>query len=210
MPHTLSTPIAQQNVANDGNPHVVASQSFPAISPVNVLAGQQISAATIQTDANPSSYPSPGTIAVNAVDQAGNGYQVPITYTGHTGQGFTGCATDVTIPLATVLAAAQPQMTGQVSLDRTITGGLNSLTAATELDVAIDSSANGGQTWQNEAAVSTNGGIQTDRHGATFTTVQVKVGPINPAANQVRIVCTVPASSPSPVEVSGTATVVTL
>lgn len=216
MSKTLSATIPQTTVPNDGSVAVLGTVSFAAVTPVNILAGQSLDGAniTLNTDVAPSTYSASGTLLVRATDQIGNGYQVTVTYTGIAGDSFTGCnLTGSTVSLTSTLAPALPDMTGQVLINRTGAGShpwLNTLTAATQITLAVQSSTDGGVTWHDEASFTTIGGNNTGKGGVSEPQVGVGVGPINPAANAVRLTASVPASSPSPVFVSGTGSVTTL
>jgi hypothetical protein len=77
-------------------------------------------------------------------------------------------ATSFTIPLVTlpvgsqVFGPAHPA-NGEISLtltiDRTVAGGLNSLTAASLLTVTVEQSNDGGATWLSLGAWGTDGGL---------------------------------------------------
>lgn len=208
--HTLT--IAQQTITNDGLPHVIGSLSFTAVTPVNVLAGQQIvgSGFTLNTDSPPATYPVVGTdtITLQAQDQVGNTFLLNVTYTGTSGSSFTGCSVLNSPGGTSLFGAALPVMTGTLSIDRTGSGNhpwLNTLTASSLLQIDIQSSADGGTTWQGEASSVSPGGIFTAKGGGTLLASTLQVGPINPVANAVQLVCT--ATGPSAIQVSGQATV---
>lgn len=93
----------------------------------------------------------------------------------------------------------------QITSDRTVAGGLNSLTAASTLAVMIQSSGDN-VTWEDEAGATWVGGIYTSRVGQ-LNTDNVTVAGIDPASNRVRIVATV--SGPTPIAMAGTVTVST-
>lgn len=56
-----------------------------------------------------------------------------------------------------------------VTIDRTINGGLNSLTTADTLSLEVDCSLDGGTTWRNCGAATYEGGVLTTK-GVTQTT----------------------------------------
>lgn len=93
---------------------------------------------------------------------------------------------------------------GTVTIDRTPAGGLNSLTAATTFAVEIQSSPDGGVTWQSEAALFTIGGTFTDKHGQINTNA-ISVFGMSGARNSCRVVVTV--GGPSSIVLSGSASV---
>lgn len=63
----------------------------------------------------------------------------------------------------------------QVTIDRTVTGGLNSLTTADSLTVTVDRSTDGGVTWTNAAGITCVGGALVTK-GVTQTTEELTVG----------------------------------
>jgi len=69
--------------------------------------------------------------------------------------------------------AADAEASITLTIDRTVTGGLNSLTGASVLDIAVDQSNDGGTTWHNLAGAEWTGGIQLDKHGNTRTQEQL-------------------------------------
>lgn len=115
-----------------------------------------------------------------------------------------------TIPLVTLPVgvrtfgpsnAADTETAIVLTIDRTVTGGLNSLTSATTLATEVDQSNDGGSTWQEVAAASTIGGALTDAHGNPVTvfgfTVKLQPG----TGRQLRAAVTVAGSA---VAVAGT------
>lgn len=70
---------------------------------------------------------------------------------------------------------AQPWSTATVTLDRTISGGLNAAATSTTLDISIDYSPDGGTTWLNIAGRTLQGGVLTAK-GQTQTTETLSVG----------------------------------
>lgn len=70
---------------------------------------------------------------------------------------------------------AQAYSWATVTIDRTVNGGLNSLTTADHLDISIDASPDGGTTWHNLAGITCVGGVLTTK-GVTQTTETFQVG----------------------------------
>jgi len=62
-----------------------------------------------------------------------------------------------------------------LTLDRTVSGGLNSLTTTDTLQVAVDRSQDGGQTWVNAGGISCIGGLLVTK-GVTRAQEQLSVG----------------------------------
>lgn len=92
-----------------------------------------------------------------------------------------------------------------ISLDRTLPGGMNSLTAATTMDLSVDTSPDGGTTWVNEAAFTgARGGPQTGPHGVQLNADGLNITGINPNPLCRAIVVI---GGPSPVVVAGSLTV---
>lgn len=203
--HNLT--ILSQAITSGAAPVSVVNLSWTAIAPVNVLAGQALSGSgfTLNVDSAPSTFPTPGSLAVNSTDEFGNGLQSIVTYTGTSGSSFTGCnggsGTTVASPAVPVLAAT-------VQIDRTGPGSkpwLNTLTSSSQLTMTVESSADGGTTWQTEVSTTDVGGLITTPQGVTETEFTVNVGPINPSANAARVSCN--ASGPSSVQIAGQITV---
>jgi hypothetical protein len=97
-------------------------------------------------------------------------------------------ASTLTIPLVTLPVgpltfgpspAADSETTLTLTIDRTVTGGLNALTAITTIDIAVYQSGDGGATWSQAGGIGVAGGLYTDRHGVTFTasTMTLKLAP---------------------------------
>jgi hypothetical protein len=88
-------------------------------------------------------------------------------------------------------------------IDRTIAGGLNSLTAASTVDVMVQTSPDG-TVWHDLGGATWIGGMYTSRVGPvnsdTFST-----GDIAAAVSRVRVLTTV--GGPAPVVIAGTLTV---
>jgi hypothetical protein len=213
---TQSVNIPNTTIPNDGQVHVIGTVALSQITQVNVTPGQaanaEVSNFALHTTARPSSYPAVGTIGVNVTDQQGNGLQVTVTYTGKNAQGFTGCnitSGDVA-GLTTSGGPAQPLITGEVDVNRTGVAGhpwLNTLTTSTAISVDIQSSNDGGVTWNDEAGYNTTGGVFTNRFGQTVSVDSLLVGPVDPGADHVRMTALV--TGPSSVFLSGTASVLT-
>jgi hypothetical protein len=87
---------------------------------------------------------------------------------------------------------------GEVSIDRTVTGGLNTLTTADTLVIAIDRSTDGGTTWVPAAAITCVGGVLTTK-GVTQTTESLTVG-IPGTDTGFRVITT----ASTPVRITGT------
>lgn len=122
-------------------------------------------------------------------------------------------ATTFTIPLVTLpvgsrlFGPAHPadgETSVTLSIDRTVAGGLNSLTAASVLAVQLQSSGDGGATWQDLGAWTTVGGdySYTDKNGV-FRPVDVSSGtwPL-PAGVSRQLQATVTVSG-TPIAVAG-------
>jgi hypothetical protein len=101
-------------------------------------------------------------------------------------------ATTLTIPLLTLPVgsrtfgphtAADAETKITLSIDRTVTGGLNSLTAASAIEVDVQQSADGGATWQDLGAWTSVGGIYIDRHGITGA-VSLGIWPLFPGTSR--------------------------
>ena len=72
---------------------------------------------------------------------------------------------------------AQPWTNATLSIDRTVSGGLNSLTPADTLTVAIDYSPDGGTNWKNIGGSTLQGGTVTTKGVVTATdTLSVGIG----------------------------------
>lgn len=89
----------------------------------------------------------------------------------------------------------------QVTLDRTVNGGLNSLTSADTLDLAVDYSLDGGTTWLNIASCELVGGIIVTK-GITLASdlFEVGIGVPFPIGTGFRVRTTASA----PVRITGT------
>jgi hypothetical protein len=62
-----------------------------------------------------------------------------------------------------------------VTIDRTVSGGLNTLTPADTLTITVDRSADGGTTWQEAAGITCQGGVIVTK-GVTLATETLTVG----------------------------------
>lgn len=97
---------------------------------------------------------------------------------------------------------AQQWTDALVTIDRTITGGLNSLTGADRLTIAIDYSPDGGTTWRAVAGSTLVGGLIITK-GVTLATDGLAIGLSGlPAGVGIRLNTT----ATTPVRISGTVT----
>ena len=120
-------------------------------------------------------------------------------------------ATNITIPVTTLTVAGSPKTFGPfnmnkeqnavLTIDRTVAGGLNSLTSATTLEVDLYTSPDNGVTWIGPDGFSTTGGIITDRNGQTATTNTMSPKGLGGQGTRVKVVTTV--IGPSDVVVAG-------
>lgn len=110
---------------------------------------------------------------------------------------------NVTLPLG-VSTPLQRNMNKEhdflLTVDRTVAGGLNSLDQTTTLEVDVNSSSDGGNTFQNEASFTTTGGTFVGR-GGTLNTNVLAVEGLGGQGTVVQIVTTV--GGPSAIVVSG-------
>jgi len=88
-----------------------------------------------------------------------------------------------------------------MTIDRTVAGGLNSLTGATAVQVDVMQSNDGGATWALRAGASMPGGIILSK-GVANTTSVVEVD-LAPGTGR-KLKATVTVSGPSSVAVAGT------
>ena len=118
-------------------------------------------------------------------------------------------ATTFTIPLTTLSVGSQtfgPSAAGDsesvitITIDRTVPGGLNSLTSASILAVDVQESLDGGTTWQDLGGWTTPGGVITIK-GVQASASSGTWRLIPGTARQVRATVTV--SGPSSIVVSG-------
>jgi hypothetical protein len=88
-----------------------------------------------------------------------------------------------------------------VTIDRTVTGGLNSLTSADSLSISIDYSPDGGTTWRAVAGSTLVGGVMVTK--GTLTTERLAIGLSGlPAGIGVRL----NTDASTPVRIAGTVT----
>lgn len=123
-------------------------------------------------------------------------------------------ATTVTIPLTTLAVGphtAGPSTVGSnlqsvtLTIDRTVAGGLNSLTSSSVLSISFDMSTDGGTTWQNIGVTNPIGGIINHHGGQLNTEVDsVQLGDVGAAGRKIRAVVTV--QGPSSIAVAGSLT----
>lgn len=85
-----------------------------------------------------------------------------------------------------------------ITIDRTISGGLNSLTIAETLEIDIERSTDGGGTWTPVAGITAIGGVLVTK-GITRATETLTVG--IPASDTVFRINVIPST---PVRVAGT------
>lgn len=90
----------------------------------------------------------------------------------------------VNIPLTTLTAGthtfgpaavADADHTVTLNIDRTVTGGLNSLTSATTVHIKAQESDDGGTTWYDLADAGLEGGSYLDHNGVPYATSFVQV-----------------------------------
>jgi hypothetical protein len=108
--------------------------------------------------------------------------------------------------------ATIPDADSQVTLavDRTVAGGLNSLTAASTLSMTAEMSSDGGVTWHavdtgaagTQTAWSAEGGTFTNSHTGLPITVSSGTWPLFPGAGR-RLRATVTVAGPSAITVAG-------
>lgn len=91
----------------------------------------------------------------------------------------------------------------QLVIDRTVTGGLNSLTAASTVLIDVEVSNDGGASWTLLVGTQLVGGIYTNRQGTTATQDTLGANNIMPGT-QARSVVTV--AGPSSVAIAGALT----
>lgn len=119
-------------------------------------------------------------------------------------------ATTLTIPLTTLpvgtrnLGPSHPaDAESQIllTIDRTVTGGLNSLTSASRLSAGVDQSNDGGVTWQSVAGFNDAGGTILGKTGQPVTQNTMQTWLIPGASRQLRATVTV--TGPSAIAVAG-------
>lgn len=115
------------------------------------------------------------------------------------------------IPLVTLPAgsqtfgpanAADSETSVTLTIDRTVSGGLNSLTASSVLSVDVQQSGDGGVTFQDLGGWTTSGGAVPAKGGGSATTSSGRWNLIPGTSRQLQATVTV--SGPSPVAVAGT------
>jgi hypothetical protein len=118
--------------------------------------------------------------------------------------------TTLTIPLTTLpvgplnfgpsnVADAESHIV--LSIDRTVPGGLNSLTAASQIETDIQQSNDGGATWFFISGGAITGGVFIDKHGATLGTAQQYTDLLPGTSRRLRASCNVLGT---PIAVAGT------
>lgn len=119
-------------------------------------------------------------------------------------------STTTTIPLVTLPAgsrtfgpanAADTETSITLTIDRTVAGGLNSLTTASLLSVDVQQSDDGGTTWLDLGNWGTDGGSDIDGHGNVFT-VSSGTWDLRPGTSR-KVRGTVTVSGPSSIAVAG-------
>ncbi len=95
------------------------------------------------------------------------------------------------------------QWSSTLTVDRTITAGLNSLTSDSTMFVQVQSSPDGA-TWDDEVATTMTGGLIPAKGGGNRPTETLYVTNLTPGATEVRAVCTV--AGPSAIQVAGSIT----
>jgi len=119
-------------------------------------------------------------------------------------------ASTFTIPLTTLPVGARTvgpshpanaEVSVTLTIDRTVTGGLNSLTSASGVGVDLQESLDGGVTWQDLGAWTAEGGPITNRHGVVYPATSGTWQLIPGTSRQLQATITV--SGPSPVAVAG-------
>lgn len=121
----------------------------------------------------------------------------------------------ITIPLTTFAVGATPfgpitlsqNVSASVVIDRTVAGGLNSLTSASVLNIEIDVSADGGTTWQTQVSTAPAGfvgGAIPAKGGGNRTSENLGVTGLS-AGTEARVLVTV--TGPSSVAIAGSVTV---
>lgn len=102
-------------------------------------------------------------------------------------------ASTLTIPLVTLQigsldfgpsAAADSENSLVLTIDRTVTGGLNSLTAATTINISVWQSNDSGVTWSEVGAFGTTGGTFTDHHTGLARTTSTMTTNLQPGTSR--------------------------
>lgn len=91
-----------------------------------------------------------------------------------------------------------------ITLDRTVAGGLNSLDATSVLTVTVQSSPDGGTTWNDEVSATFPGGVYS-KNGVQVNSAVLTVQGLDGGRNSCRVQTVV--SGPSSIVVAGTAVV---
>lgn len=120
-------------------------------------------------------------------------------------------ATTFNIPLVTLpvgsrqfgpATPADSEVSITLTVDRTVSGGLNSLTSGSVLGADVQESLDGGVTWQDLGAWTAPGGTITNRHGVVYAASSGTWNLIPGTSRQLRATVTV--SGPSSIAVAGT------
>jgi hypothetical protein len=90
-----------------------------------------------------------------------------------------------------------------ISIDRTIVGGLNSVSASSAILVLIQTSVDG-VTWKDLCGATWPGGVIVTGHGQ-INTSSVDTGDVDPAVTKVKVIATV--TGPASIAIAGTITV---
>lgn len=101
----------------------------------------------------------------------------------------------------TFLNTAQQWANAQVTIDRTVASGLNSLTSGDTLGLAFDYSPDGGTAWRNIGGSTLQGGTIVTK-GVTLTTDSLAIGQGVPFPSGTGFRITTTASTP--VRIAGT------
>lgn len=119
-------------------------------------------------------------------------------------------ATTFTIPLTTVPVGSQTfgpagvadsEGTIVVTIDRTVSGGLNSLTAASTFNGDLQQSNDGGTTWFDRGTWGTSGGTILDKTGVAFSQQSGHWNLAPGTSRQLRVTVTV--GGPSSIAIAG-------
>lgn len=118
--------------------------------------------------------------------------------------------TTLTIPLTTLpvgpltfgpSAVANTETTIVLTIDRTVAGGLNSLTAASQIETDVQQSNDGGATWFFIAGGAMTGGVILDKHGVALAASTLTTGLLPGTSRKLRASCAV---SGTAITVAGT------
>lgn len=91
-----------------------------------------------------------------------------------------------------------------VTIDRTVAGGLNSLDATSTLQVTIQSSPDGGTTWNDDVSSTFPGGVFS-KNGVQENSAILQVFGLDGGRNSCRVVTVV--AGPSSISISGSVSV---